>query len=64
MGTRISTDLSDPRPMRLLEAEAHERDTTVKEVLSRALESKAPAKLAEGSFDDWNDPRDADYDRL
>ena len=72
MGTRISTDLSDPRLMRLLKAEAHERDTTVKDVLSRALEayfaerleSTALAKLAEGSFDDWNDPRDADYDRL
>lgn len=72
MGTRISTDLSDPRLMRLLKAEAHERDTTVKDVLSRALEayfaerleSKALAKLAESSFEEWNDPRDADYDQL
>lgn len=53
-------------------AEAHERDTTVKEVLSRALEAyfaerletKAFAKLAESSFREWDDPRDADYDRL
>ncbi len=72
MGTRISTDLTDPRLMKLLKAEANERDTTVKDVLSRALEAyfadrletKALARLAESSFDEWNDPRDAEYDRL
>ena len=72
MGTRISTDLSDPRLMRLLKAEANERDTTIKEVLTRALEAyfadrletKAFAKLAESSFEEWNDPRDAEYDGL
>jgi hypothetical protein len=72
MGTRISADLSDPRLMRLLKAEANERDTTVKEVLTRALEAyfadrletRAFAKLAEAAFDEWDDPRDGDYDRL
>jgi hypothetical protein len=72
MQTRISTDLGDPRLMRLLKAEAAERATTVKDVLTRALdayfaerlETKALARLAESSFDEWNDVRDADYDRL
>ena len=72
MGTRISTDLSDPRLLKLLKAEANERDTTVKDVLSRALEAyfaerletKALARLAESSFGEWDDTRDADYDRL
>jgi len=72
MGTRISTDLGDPRLMRLLKAEANERDTTIKEVLVRALETyfadrletKALGKLAEASFVEWDDPRDAEYDRL
>jgi hypothetical protein len=72
MGTRLSTDLGDPRLLRLLKAEANERDTTVKEVLTRALEAyfadrletKALAKLAESSFGEWDDPRDAEYDRL
>lgn len=72
MTTRISTDLADPRLVRLLKAEANERDTTVKEVLTRALEAyfaerletKALAKLAEASFAEWDDPRDAEYDRL
>lgn len=58
--------------MKLLKAEANERDTTVKDVLSRALEAyfaerletKALARLAEASFDEWDDPRDAEYDRL
>ncbi len=58
--------------MRLLKAEANDRDTTVKEVLIRALEAyfadrletKALAKIAESSFSEWNDPRDAEYDAL
>jgi hypothetical protein len=58
--------------MRLLKAEAHERDITVKQVLVRALESyfadrletKALGKLAESAFSEWDDPRDAEYDRL
>lgn len=72
MGTRISTDLGDARLVRLLKAEANEHDTTVKDVLVRALEAyfadrletRALAKIAEASFSEWNDPRDADYDRL
>ena len=71
-GTRISTDLADPRLVKLLKAEANERDTTVKEILTCALEAyfadrletKALPKLAESAFREWNDPRDADYDRL
>ncbi len=58
--------------MRLLKAEANERDTSVKDVLTRALEAyfadrletKALAKLAESSFNEWDDARDAEYDRL
>lgn len=72
MNTRISTDLGDARLVRLLKAEALEGDTTIKDVLTRALEAyfadrletKALAKLAESSFAEWDDPRDADYDRL
>ena len=72
MGTRISTDLADPRLVKLLKIEAHETDKTIKEVLTRALEAwfaerlenKALAKLSESAFSEWDDPRDADYDRL
>lgn len=69
---RLTADLGDPRLLRLLKLEAGERDTSVKDVLTRALEAyfaerletKALARLAESTFDEWNDPRDADYDRL
>jgi hypothetical protein len=72
MATRISADLRDPRLLRLLKAEANERDTTVKEVLTRALEAyfadrcetRPLARLTESSFSEWDDQRDAEYDRL
>lgn len=72
MGSRLSTDLKDPRLLRLLKAEAHERDTTITDVLTRALEAyfaerletRALGRLAESAFEEWNDPRDADYDEL
>lgn len=69
---RISTELSDPRLIRLLKREAHESDSTIKDVLSRALEAwfsdrletRALTRLAESSFAEWDDPRDSEYDRL
>ncbi len=72
MSSRLSTDLGDPRLIKLLKAEALERETSIKEVLTRALEgyfadrleTKALAKLAESSFVEWDDPRDSEYDRL
>jgi hypothetical protein len=58
--------------MRLLKAEAAERDTSIKDALVRALEAyfadrletKAIGNLAETSFVEWDDPRDGDYDSL
>ena len=58
--------------MRLLRVEAQETNSTMKEVLSVALEAyfahrletKALQKISEAVFREWNDPRDADYDRL
>ena len=58
MGTRISTDLADPRLVKLLKLEAHETDTSIKEILTRALEAwfadrlenKALSQLGESSF--------------
>lgn len=72
MTTRLSTDLGNPRLMKLLKAEANARDTTVKDVLTRALEAyfadrletDALARLAASAFSEWDDPRDAEYDRL
>ena len=72
MQTRLSVDLRDPVLARLVRLEAHDTDSTVREVCVRALETylahkletRALLKAAEGSFQEWNDPRDADYDAL
>lgn len=72
MKTRLSADLGDPRYLRLLKLEANETDSTVKDVLIRALEgyfahsleTKALMRLAQDAFEEWSDPRHADYDRL
>lgn len=70
--SRLSTDLGNPNLMRLLKWEAQETSSTVKAVLVKALEAyfshrletKALLKASEGVFSEWNDPRDADYDKL
>jgi len=58
--------------MRLLKADAQERNTSVKEVLLTALEAyfaphpgtNALAGLSERTFTEWDDPRDSAYDRM
>ncbi len=72
MKTRISTDLGDPIWIKLLKNEAQETDSSMKEVLVRALESyfahrlemKALQKAAEAVFVEWDTPLDSDYDKL
>ena len=72
MKSRISTDLGDPKLLKLLKLEAQNQDTTVKEILVIALESyfahrfetHALLRAAEEAFSEWSDPRDADYDKL
>ena len=70
--SRISMDLGDPVWLRLLKLEAQETDSTMKDVLIRALEgyfahrleSKALLKASEAVFEDWNNPLDSEYDKL
>lgn len=72
MNTRISTDLGDPVWMRLLKTESQETGASIKDVLIRALEgyfanrleTKALQKASEKIFEEWNDPRDSEYDDL
>ena len=72
MKTRLSTDLGDPKLLKLLKAEANEKSTTIKEVLITALESyfahrienKDVARASESAFEEWNDPKDSGYDEL
>lgn len=70
--TRISTDLGDPRLLKLLKLEAQDSNSTIREVLVRALESyfahrletRALLKASEDVFNEWNNSLDSDYDRL
>ena len=72
MKTRLSTDLGDPRLLKLLKAEAAEKESSVKEVLITVLESyfahrienKDLQRVTEVVFSEWNDPRDSEYDKL
>jgi hypothetical protein len=72
MQTRISMDLGDERLVRLIRYEADATDSSMKDVVVRALEAylahrletRALARAAERAFEEWNDPRDADYDKL
>ncbi len=72
MSARISTDLGNPAWIKLLKMEAQEKNQSIKEVLIAALdayfthrlETKALQKASESVFEEWNDPRDSDYDKL
>lgn len=72
MKARLSTDLGDPKLLKLLKAEAAEKDSSIKDVLVIALESyfahrievKSLQRATETVFDEWNDPRDSEYDSL
>ena len=72
MKARLSTDLGNPLLLKLLKNEAHEKDTTIREVLITALESyfahrlenKVMQNASESVFEEWNDPKDSDYDKL
>lgn len=72
MKDRISMSLGDPRLLKLLKLEAQQTGTSMKETLTRALEAyfsqrletQALLKAAESAFEEWNDPRDSDYDKL
>ncbi|EKD42488.1 MAG: hypothetical protein ACD_73C00138G0002 [uncultured bacterium] len=72
MSTRISTDLENPVWIKLLKLEASETNSSMKDVLIKALETyfahrlenKALQKASEAVFTEWNDVRDSAYDTL
>jgi hypothetical protein len=69
---RLAADLGDPKWIRLLKMEATMQGSSMKDVLIAALdvyfaerlETNALAKVAETAFEEWNNPLDAEYDRL
>lgn len=72
MNTRFTIDLQDEGLTQLLRIEAAHSGRAIREVVVDALESyfsarrenKAVARLAEQTFSEWDNPKDAGYDTL
>ena len=70
--TRLTVDFGDSRLIKLLKLECQEKGGSMREVLIKALEgyfahlleTKALARASESVFEEWNDPRDSEYDSL
>ena len=64
--------MGDSSLMRMLKREAQEQDTTIKAVLKKALEAyfhdrletRALQSISESIFKDWDNPLDAEYDKI
>lgn len=72
MNTRITVDLQDPQMAKMLRLKAAQEGKAIREIIVEALQSyfshnqenHAILKLAEKTFEEWNSPADAQYDRL
>ena len=72
METRITVDLQDPQMLKMLRLKAAQEGKAIREVVVDALQSyfahgqenQAILKLAEKTFEEWDNPKDAQYDRL
>ncbi len=70
--TRITADLKDIKLIHLIKIEASEKGCTQAEVLIHSLEAyfadkletKILAKASEMAFDEWENSKDSDYDKL
>lgn len=72
MNTRITIDLKDPQLVKALHIEAIHKNKALREIMvealhsyfSNKLENRGIAILAEKSFAEWENPKDAEYDQL
>ena len=72
MNTRITIDLQEPALLMGLKLQAVQERKALREVVVEALqnylshkkENQNLMKLAEASFQEWDNPKDAEYDRL
>ncbi|GEM_PF-912270 len=72
MNTRITADLKDARLIQLIKMEAHEKGCTQAEVLIHSLEiyftdkleNNLVVKASELAFSEWDNGKDAEYDRM
>lgn len=72
MNTRLTVDLHNEQLIKLLRLEAAHGGRGLGEIIAEALqgyfsskkENRAVMKLAEKAFAEWDNPKDAVYDRL
>jgi hypothetical protein len=72
MSARLTLDFKDPSYLTRLKTVAAQEHKSLREVVMAALdayfsdylENRAIGKLAEKSFEEWDNPLDAEYDKL
>ncbi len=72
MNTRITIDLQEQALLVGLKWQAAQERKALREIVVEALQSylsykkenQALMKMAEASFEEWDNPKDAEYDRL
>lgn len=72
MNTRLTIDFKNPNYIKKLKFIATDQNLAIREVVLNALdayfssflENAAVKKLAESSFEEWDNPLDSDYDQL
>lgn len=72
MNTRITVDLKDPNLVKTLHLESIQENKALREIMvealhgyfSNKLENRGLTLLAEKSFAEWENSKDAEYDHL
>ncbi len=72
MNTRLTIDLQNPQLLMMLKLQGAQENKALREVVVEALEhyfsykreNQAMLKLAEPTFEEWDNPKDSEYDRL
>lgn len=72
MNTRITVDLQNAQLLTLLKLYSAQEHLTLQKVIVEALEqylshkreNQALLKLAEPAFQEWDNPKDSEYDKL
>lgn len=72
MNTRLTIDFKNPLYLKQLKIASAEKQKSIREIVIEALdtyfsnylENRAVQKLAEKTFEEWNNPFDATYDKM
>ena len=72
MNTRITVDLQNPQLLTLIRLQVAHEGVSIRELVVKALESylsnmkenKSVLKLSEATFEEWDNPKDSEYDAL